>query len=327
MQQTAFSVEQVDSSIKYWAEDFQDLSRLTTRFSNIAATELRSFVIQYSAVTDPESVHIEPDDFPATRYEIENFKSRLDGEQSVCIIQPEEPFGAYETQLRHWVVANLLGETLVQNSEGNRLIHMWDRFPTNQMSEAVRYHQTRTGGGFHTDNVNIPTPWQYLTMGCLVPAVVGGWSQFVSGLDVHRYLSLHQPEALSVLKEDFWWEYRGISEQLYQAPILTIDDQGTPHFRYLRAYLESAHRRAEQPLSDRQWWAINMLDAVLNLPELQLTYKLTSGEIALINDAQIFHARTHFVDSQNAISLEDCLAGQSGPVRRSIDRTWVKVRD
>jgi hypothetical protein len=309
-----------------WSRATKDATRVCVRFSDAAAVELRDFVSQCSEQGEVEDITVNPTAFARMARDLTAFRERADRGERLVVIEPEAPLGPRETQIRHWVMANVLGETLVQNAEGNRLIHMWDRDPTRRKSDGARYHQTREGGDLHTDNVNIPEHWQYLTMGCIQPATVGGWSVFVSGLVVHNHLLEHEPRALDILQQDYWWEYRGIKDDLYRAPILTLDGEGHPLFRYLRTYLESAHRKAAAPMSDAQFWAINVLDAVLDIPHLRLIHKLGAGDLVIVNDAQIFHARTNFSDPPEAVSLDERMEGKDGPLRRILDRTWVKAR-
>ena len=71
------------------------------------------------------------------------------------------------------LLGQLFGELLVQNEAGDKVIAVYDRDRYASMFQGARYHQTREGGSIHTDNVNIPTPWDYLILTCLAPAYVG----------------------------------------------------------------------------------------------------------------------------------------------------------
>jgi len=126
------------------------------------------------------------------------------------------------------------------------------------------------------------------------------------------------------LKENFFWECRGVSNELYQAPIISYNNAGEPLFRYLRTYLESAHLKSKQPLTHHQMHALDTLDAALNMSEFQIKYRLNEGQILVANDNQIFHDRECFVDYQDSISVEDKKAGKEGVLRRTLERTWIK---
>ena len=63
---------------------------------------------------------------------------------------------------------------------------------------------------------------------------------------------------------------------LYSAPILKINKNGEPEFRYLRPYLESAHIKKKKPLSDKQLYALDVLDALLESirKSIQMSYEI-----------------------------------------------------
>jgi hypothetical protein len=224
------------------------------------------------------------------------------------------------------IIAECFGEPLVQDNLGNRILHVYDRDRSKRMSDGARYHQTREGGSLHTDNVNAPDPWEFLVFGCVQPALIGGESVLVHGELVHYLLEQIAPEALDVLRQPFHWEYRGIADALYQAPIITYDAQGRPHYRYLRPYLESAHRKANTPLDARQAWALDVLDSAMELEAMQLRIALRAGDILVTHDSRILHGRTSFADYYESTTIADYEKHPELQVRRTFERAWVKRR-
>jgi len=158
---------------------------------------------------------------------------------------------------------------------------------------------------------------------CNRPAWIGGETILISGFAVHEEL-LRAPEALDILRRPFWWEYRGIGERLFQAPIITYGKTGEPHFRYLRRYLESAHLRAGEPLTPEQVWALDTLDAMLDQSHLQFRTMIEEGEILIARDSQVLHARTSFCDRVPSAPA-DASAAMAGPYR-FFDRVWARKR-
>jgi hypothetical protein len=192
------------------------------------------------------------------------------------------------------------------------------------MAGGARYHQTREGGSIHTDNVNVPDAWDYLVFSCVEPAMIGGETILVPASRVVPYLQATCPEALDILAGDFWFEYRGIADKLYQAPIMQRDERGGAAFRYLRPYLESAHVKAGEPLTDRQAWALDVLDSVLELSESQIRFPLRAGEVLLSADARVLHGRTCFADYFDAVPLDQGRAAGDAPIRRTMERLWIR---
>lgn len=259
---------------------------------------------------------------------VSSIDARLAGEKSALILSFEQE-GRYSSdygfqELIARLIGEALGELLIQNEQGDRVIVVYDRDRTSSMHQGARYHQTREGGSIHTDNVNIPQPWDFLLLACLAPAEVGGENILVDGIAVHRFLKAHYPQALGILEGEFFWEMRGVADSLYQAPIITYNQNGEPLFRHLRPYMESAHRKAGQPFTAEQLYAIDLLDAVLNSSEFQTRYRMGSGEILLTVDAQVLHGRTCYSDGLDAVTLEEFRCGRGRVLKRTMERLWIR---
>jgi alpha-ketoglutarate-dependent taurine dioxygenase len=222
------------------------------------------------------------------------------------------------------LMGTYFGNLLVQNEKGDKVIMVYDRDRLGSMFQGARYHQTREGGSIHTDNVNIPEPWEYLFLSCLEPAEVGGENILVDGVKIHEILKAKYPRALKVLEENFYWEMRGVSDALYQAPIITYDKKGEPLFRHLRPYMESAHVKAGVQLTNDQLYALDVLDALTNTSEYQTRYRMRKGDILITRDAQVLHGRTCFSDAMEAVTFEDYHQGKGNILKRTMERIWIK---
>lgn len=236
----------------------------------------------------------------------------------------EEIFSFDEIQTLSRLVAPLFGELLAQNEEGAQVIEVFDRSRQASMHKGARYHQTREGGSIHTDNVNIPEPWDYLFLSCLNPALVGGENILVDGLRVQSCLKNSFPEALEILEDTFIWEMRGVSDSLYEAPIITYTKDEKPLFRHLRPYMESAYEKANCPLTPEQLYALDVLDALTNSSENQIRYRMCKGDILFTIDSQVLHGRTCFSDSMEAVSLDEYKSGKGKNLKRTMERLWIR---
>lgn len=223
-------------------------------------------------------------------------------------------------------LAQSLGELLVQNEAGDRVVQVYDRDRSGSMHKGARYHQTREGGSIHTDNVNIPEVWDYLFLTCLSPGLVGGESILVNASQIHAELEQNYPDVLHTLKQNFYWEMRGVSDAIYQAPIIDYDKKGRARFRHLRPYMESAHRKAGVQLSDEQLFALDVLDALTNSSTFQQRLMLKKGDILITHDARVLHGRTCFSDPLNAVSYPERLEGKKAPLKRTMERVWIKTK-
>jgi len=223
------------------------------------------------------------------------------------------PVEGLEGRLREFtvLVSDLIGESVVQNGDGLRIVEVFDRDPTKRMKDGARYHQTHQGGSIHTDNVNLQKDWDVLLLTCGQPSKVGGESIFVDGIRVFEALDENVPEACAILQESFWFEFRGFSDDVYQAPVIGFDQLGHPCFRYLRDYITAAHDRVGVPLSAEQMWALDALDSILESSEYQYRTQMIAGEVAVVMDGAALHGRTSYVDSPSSNGL------------RKMYRTWV----
>ncbi len=292
-------------------------------FSEASCSELRQFTKTLNENCELEDIAPDLSTLQEFTADVERFREQLELGFGMVIIDPIPLLPIRSRQLVSWLVSRLLGTSLVQNSDGNRLVHVYDRDRTQRMEDGARYHQTRQSGSIHTDNVNAPEPWEYLVFSCIEPAFLGGESIIVNGYAVHSCLAEHAPDALRILEQDFVWEYRGIADDVYHAPIVTYGPDGDPYFRYLRTYLESAHRKIDQPLTNDQLWALDVLDSVLERSDLQLMHRLLAGEIMITFDPQIFHGRTSFADHPQAVSIDN-LTNCDAPLQRTFERRWVR---
>ncbi|MFT6070327.1 MAG: alpha-ketoglutarate-dependent taurine dioxygenase [Bacteriovoracaceae bacterium] len=222
------------------------------------------------------------------------------------------------------ILGSLFGELIVQNEKKDTVVSVYDRDRLGSMTQGARYHQTREGGSIHTDNVNMPELWDYLFMSCISPALVGGENILVDGIKIHQRLLSSYPKALKVLESPFYWEMRGLSDKLYQAPIITYNAKEEPLFRHLRPYMESAHLKAGAPLNNDQLFAVDVLDALTNSTEFQTRYQMKKGDILMTKDAQVLHGRTCFSDEIEAVSLEELENGKGKTLKRTMERLWIK---
>lgn len=223
------------------------------------------------------------------------------------------------------IISNYAGEILIQNSTNDKLIEVSDRDRKSSMHKGSRYHQTREGGSIHTDNVNIPEGWDYLMFACLSNSKAGGETILVDSKVIHKELSTKFIQAKKVLEKNFFWEKRGIADELYKAPIITYDKKKQPNFRYLRPYLEAAHIKINKKLTTKQLYALDILDALLETSQFQFRYKMRKGDILFNLDSKVLHGRTSFSDALDSISYSE-IGKDENRLKRTMIRVWIKNR-
>jgi hypothetical protein len=154
------------------------------------------------------------------------------------------------------------------------------------------YARTLTNGPlrFHTDRCDV------VGLFCVGQAAKGGVSKLCSSGAVHNAILERRPDLLEVLYRPVprtrFGEEKDGEGSVYLLPIFgQRDGRLTSH--YSRTYIENAQQLAHAPrLTPQQTEALAMLDAVA--AELAFEMTLAPGEIQLLNNHAIYHARTAF---------------------------------
>lgn len=277
-------------------------------------------------------IHNKNQDFTKLKKIILNCKKKLDKNKKLkAVILSLYPKNVKSCDINELTIekliiniSNFIGKPLIQNSEKQKFIQVYDRDRNFSMHKGSRYHQTREGGSIHTDNVNIPGKWDYLIFGCLAEAESGGESILVDSDKLYNELKNKFKLAKKILTKNFYWEKRGVSNELYRAPILSFDKKKKPNFRYLRPYLEAAHIRAKKNLTVKQLYAIDTLDALLESSEFQFRFNMKKGDILFNLDSKVLHGRTSFSDSIDSVPVNSIKKKKKNKLKRTMIRAWIK---
>ncbi len=154
------------------------------------------------------------------------------------------------------------------------------------------YARTLTNGPlrFHTDRCDV------VGLFCVGQAAKGGVSKLCSTGAVHNEILKRRPDLLEILYQPVprtrFGEEKGGETSIYLLPIFgQRDGRLTSH--YSRTYIENAQQLPQAPrLTPQQVEALALLDSVA--AELAFEMVLAPGEIQLLNNHVIYHARTAF---------------------------------
>jgi len=196
------------------------------------------------------------------------------------------PRGRYsdeECELIYWGIGVHFGTPVSQNARGHLLGHVRDEGRI-QADPNARAYQTNQRMDFHTDML----PIDVLGLFCLRTAKSGGASKLVSALTIHNVLREERPDLLEALYGTFQW---------FSLPMFSErDGQITTRINSL-PYYESAARHGKQygptPL---QREALEQVQEIANRPELMLSMDFREGDIQLINNHTLLHAREAYED-------------------------------
>ena len=209
---------------------------------------------------------------------------------------PRARYTDAECEIIYWGLGVHLGTPVSQNARGHLLGHVRDEGRTIADPNA-RAYQTNQRMDFHTDML----PVDVLGLFCLRAAKSGGASKLVSALTIHNVLRGKRPELLEALYGMFHVDWRG-EEPAGEQPWFTLpmfserDGKVTARINSL-SYYDSAARHGEQyrpPAIQRE--ALEMIQEIANRAELMLTMDFQEGDIQLINNHTLLHARAAYED-------------------------------
>ena len=199
--------------------------------------------------------------------------------------------------LQHYAAAvrgigTWFGHTLSQNAQGEHLGHVID---ATAEDPTPRMYRTNFEIGLHND------PTAMLSLACWNPARRGGASVFASALTIHDEIARRAPQLLEPLYRGFHYHRLG-EEAPDQAPVTPFRVpvfarcNGQISCRNARAGYVAGHHDLGIPITDEELAAINLFDEIAREPENHLIVPLQRGDMVIINNYTLMHARTGFED-------------------------------
>jgi alpha-ketoglutarate-dependent taurine dioxygenase len=182
------------------------------------------------------------------------------------------------------------GHPLSQNAQGETVGHVIDATgddPTPRMYRSnleLRPHNDVTA---------------MISLACWHKSQSGGASMIVSAVAVHDEIREREPRLLERLYRGY--HYHRLGEQApdeeaatpYRIPVFALRNKQLS-CRYQRAGIAAGHRERGVPLTGEDIEALNLFDEVARAPQNRLGFYLERGEMIVINNYTVLHARTEF---------------------------------
>ena len=149
---------------------------------------------------------------------------------------------------------------------------------------------------WHTDRADI------VALLCVRPALAGGLSRLASSVAVRNAMLKRRPDLHDLLFQDIYRSRLGEEvegdRKAYPLPVFGIrDGKFTSH--YSRTYVEAAQLTEGVPtMTDAQWQALDLLAEVAS--ELSSGHDFVPGEIQILNNHVVYHARDAYEDGEGA---------------------------
>jgi Taurine catabolism dioxygenase TauD, TfdA family len=206
---------------------------------------------------------------------------------------PVERWGDERAGLVYWGIGQHLGEPGAQNPQGELLGHVVDS-GEDAANPFVRRYRTAGDIAFHCDLADV------VGLLCLRASRKGGASRIVSSVSVYNELLRRRPDLVGRLYEPFCLDTRdeqGDGRMPYvPVPPCRYDGRTLRTF-YHSDYFRSAVRHAEvPPFTDEEKTLLDLYEEIAASPELYLDMTFEPGDIQLISNHFILHARTAYED-------------------------------
>jgi alpha-ketoglutarate-dependent taurine dioxygenase len=140
-----------------------------------------------------------------------------------------------------------------------------------------------------------------IALACWQKSRSGGASVVVSGVTVHDQIRRRAPQLLEPLYRGY--HYHRLGEEgpdeepttPYRVPVFAIRHRQLS-CRYQRAGIAAGHRARGVPLTAEDIAAFDLFDEIAKAPENRIAFHLERGDMIVINNYTVLHARTQFID-------------------------------
>jgi hypothetical protein len=205
---------------------------------------------------------------------------------------PVARYSREEQAIAYLGLGSHFGRARSQNAKGHLLGHVKD-LGLDVTDPKVRYYQTRRKLEYHTDSVDI------VGLLCLTTAKSGGESYIASSMALYNEVRTRRPDLLPALFEPYPTDRRGeVPEGMrpwFDMPIFHWH-AGRLTCIYVRQYIESAQQLFPDAkrLTPAQTEAMDLLDTLLNDPQIHLSMAFLPGDMQFLHNHQILHSRNDF---------------------------------
>jgi hypothetical protein len=206
---------------------------------------------------------------------------------------PVDKYDPERMQAVYWGIGTHFGRGCSQSADGDYLGHV-----TN-VEKASRGYTTDRELSLHTDSAEI------VGLLCVRDAREGGLSIYSSSLKVHEILEREHPEFLPILERGFFCDRRGEEAPEedpvtpYRVPVYSTRS-GVLSCRYVRGVIDKGAAGLGVELEPEQKEALACFEEVARRDDVRFEIMLQPGEASFINNYELLHARTGFVDWDDA---------------------------
>ena len=195
----------------------------------------------------------------------------------------------------YWGIAVHLGNMIPQNAKGD-LIGRVEDVGVDINALNARGYTTKAALHPHNDSSDI------VGLLCVRQAKEGGQNMIASAMAIYNELLATHPEYLDVVYKGFHYDVRGEGitgndneVTRNRVPVYSYFD-GRLSCRYNKRAIETAARKCGQPLTNTEQETLDAIERLTLDPRMRLDFPLRPGDLQLLNNHMVLHARSDFVD-------------------------------
>ena len=255
-----------------------------------SVAELKA-AVQSAQASGKTMGRLTPEDFPLPTLaaRLAGWRREIRSGRGFVLIRgvPVQDFTEAQSELCYWGMGLHLGVPGAQNPQGDLLGHVRDQRTT----EDARFYRTNKAIAVHCDAADV------VGLMCLKTARSGGLSRIASSVSVFNELMRRRPDLVPLMFQPLYFDTKG-EGGVRAFPIAPS--------RYaageLRTFWQSDYYRSAQDfphvprLSAAQRELLDTYDAIAGEPQFHLDMDLQPGDVQLISNHTILHARTAFED-------------------------------
>lgn len=309
------SSDPVSSPAVWRPADFADASDWVVTLSDAEREEIAA-ATRAAAGAGLTAATVRREDFslPDLAAKLAGWVCELSAGRAFVLIRgfPVDLLSQAETELAYIGFGLHLGTPVSQNAAGDLLGHVRDTGVVRD-SPAVRLYATNQRQDFHCDGSDL------VGLLCLKCARTGGESKIVSSMAVYNEMLARRPDLVRALRQPFAWdrndEQSPGEDPYFMLPVI-FDVDGAPRIFFIGWYIRDAQRHEQAPrLTGPQLEALELLEGIANDASFYLEMKFQPGDIQLLNNARILHAREAYTDHDDPAE------------RRHLLRLWLTAHD
>jgi hypothetical protein len=222
---------------------------------------------------------------------------------------PVEEWSAEEAERFCWCLGLHLGIPGAQNPQGDLVGHVRDTLDPLDQSDG-RYYKTRRFIAYHCDAADA------VGLLCLRKAKSGGLSRIVSSVTIYNEMLRRHPQQVARLFEPFMIDTHG-EGGVNAFPVVPCRySNGRLRTTYHSDYFRSAGRHpGVSPLGPGDIAVLDSYERIANEEGIYLDMDLEPGDVQLISNHVVLHARTAYEDDGDPA------------LRRHLLRLWLSFDD